>query len=114
MGMDVAFSRKDALEAGMQCVTVPNGSFNEIVDQAESCAKYDYLTPDFKWNQEQAYLEWLCKEDQCIEVPGTNNIVADGGVDCSEDIIVRANRWGRVYEPLTRWLSENDITWTEF
>lgn len=29
-------------------------------------------------------------------------------------IAVRANKWGDAYEPLTRWLKDNNIEWSEF
>ena len=37
--------------------------------------------------------------------------VNDEGLDT---YIVRANKWGRTYKPLTEWLTYNAIEWSEF
>jgi hypothetical protein len=49
--------------------------------------------------------------DRFIRVPGMNHWVEDVGVD---QVIVRANKWGHTYEPLTNWLKVNNIGWSEF
>lgn len=32
----------------------------------------------------------------------------------NEQVVARANKWGRNYEPLTNFLHTNGITWSEF
>ena len=94
MGLDIAFNRKAALDAGLVLEMVQNGS------EGESCSD----DPEFN--------AWLQETTECVHVPYCDHLVSnDGSVT---DIIVRANKWGRTYEPLTQWLMLNNIPWTEF
>lgn len=95
MGLDIAFSRQAAEDAGMKYTLVRNGTKEEI-DAALDIGDHDHA-------------HWLRSYSDCYIIPGTDLVVEDGGDD--EHIIVRANKWGRVYEPLTRWLNENSIPW---
>ena len=106
MGLDIAFNRAAAADAGMEFTNLRNGDDASIAIQLLDwlfCTGY-YLGND--------NLAWLLKEEPCIRVPFSSHYVSDGGLD--EDIIVRANKWGHVHAPLTIWLKKHDITWTEF
>ena len=48
--------------------------------------------------------------EEAIEA-GMEHWVNDEGLDTC---IVRANRWGMTYKPLTEWLTYNAIEWSEF
>jgi hypothetical protein len=101
MGLDVAFSRQRALEAGMT-LTVSTRGRPEEIKKAEA----DKLTdPD--------YLEYLRQEAELVNIPNTV-LIADNNSGSRDHIIVRANKWGRIYTPLTVWLAANGIEWSEF
>lgn len=100
MGLDIAFDRKKAVSAGIVMKMIPNGDAESIARaEADECPDPDYIA-------------WLKAEEPCIQVPGMTGWVSDGGG--KDDFIVRANRWGFVYGPLTDWLRANDIQWDEF
>ena len=105
MGLDIAFNRAAAVEAGIQFEMIPNGDAIRIKE-----VEQELLDNPDSYNTIE-YLKWLKRVDRCILVPGTDHYVEEGGVD---DIIVRANRWGNTYWPLTEWLAANNIKWTEF
>lgn len=93
MGLDVAFDRQQAIAAGMEFETIPNdGTYSEGDD------------PD--------YIAWCKASTDCIKIPGTELYASDDGFE--DHIAVRANKWGRIYEPLTDWLKANNIEWSEF
>jgi hypothetical protein len=90
MGLDVSFNTKKALEAGLV--------IKRVYECRAGWRKNGYIGPDVILD--------------VLEVPGTDICVeADVMV---ENIVVRANKWGRVYEPLTYWLKTKDIAWAEF
>lgn len=98
MGLDIAFNREKALAAGLKVRMVVRGTEEEIAKaKAEGESQY--------------YIDYLSKPEEFIEVPGTEFLASNDGVD---SIVVRANKWGRVYEPLTTWLKVNNIEWGEF
>ena len=99
MGLDVAFDRAQAVAAGLIVFTDTNGTPGEI-----ACAEADQ-------DENPGYVEWLKREEEFIRVPGTELVTH---TDSGDRIIVRANKWGRVYAPLTAWLKANNITWEEF
>ena len=100
MGLDIAFDRKKAIAAGISTKMIQNGCAESIAcAQASECPDLDYLA-------------WLSEEQLCIQVPGMEGWVSDDGV--GKDFVVRANTWGRVYGPLTTWLREHNIEWSEF
>ena len=76
---------------------------------------------DIAFNREQAVAAGITTEtindsDQekfttLVQVPGMDWWVEDTGA--SEQIMVRANKWGRTYEPLTEWLKAHGIEWVE-
>jgi len=98
MGLDISFSREEAVEAGMETSAMRNGS-----DASIQLAEED--------EADCRYLEWLYEVQQVIRVPGMEHWVNDEGLDTC---IVRANRWGMTYKPLTEWLTYNAIEWSEF
>jgi hypothetical protein len=98
MGLDISFSRKEAIEAGMETTAMRNGS-----DASIQLAEED--------EADGRYLEWLYEVQQVIRVPGMEHWVNDEGLDTC---IVRANKWGMTYKPLTEWLTYNAIEWSEF
>ena len=97
MGLDIAFNREKALAAGLVLSKMANGTEDSIA-HAQTCEDTDYL-------------EWLQREEEVVHVPGTNMVVVNDGVD---SIVIRANKWGQIYEPMTTWLKANNIEWTEF
>lgn len=101
MGLDVSFDRAAALAAGLQIVTETNGTLDDIA-RAKS-QRHPEHDPD--------YYAWLTREEDFVIVPFTGQLVHDTGF--GDIIMVRANKWGQVYYPLTRWLSEHNITWDE-
>ena len=99
MGLDIAFNRKAAIKAGMVVERQSCGTEIEIAD-----AKRNFP-------EDTEYIEYLKQTCEVIRVPGST-LMENGGVD--PDIVVRANKWGRNYEPLTQWLKANNIKWSEF
>ena len=94
MGLDIAFDRKKAVAAGLMFEIIPN---DETFDS----------------NDDPDYIEWCLKSQECIAVPNSDHYVAnDSGSD--EYVVVRANKWGHTYYPLTGWLTKHGITWSEF
>ena len=106
MGMDVSFSRKDAINSGLKLVRATNGS-PESIKEAELEAKEN---PS---ERGMGYLKWLQREEELVKVPFTDLLVCNDSSD-DETIVVRANRWGQVYRPLTTWLRNNRIIWDEW
>jgi hypothetical protein len=100
MGLDVAFNRQAAIDAGLHFETLTNGTEDDVA--------YFSALPD----ADPEHLAWLKESTTCIQVPGQDYYVADDGG--AEDVVVRANKWGRTYLPLTLWLKANGIEWTEF
>lgn len=96
MGLDIAFDRDQAIEAGLVLTTVENGTPAAIARAEE--------------DNDQSYARYLRGKTEYVHVPDTHMLVANGGLDC---ICVRANKWGRVYEPMTKWLKDNNIEWSE-
>ena len=99
MGLDIAFNRAAAIAAGIQLKTERVGSDAEI-STARRC------TPE-----DECYIQYLEKVAEYMVLPGTNKLLENGGVD---HIVVRANKWGDNYLPLTTWLKANNIEWSEF
>lgn len=104
MGLDVSFNKELAINAGLITTIMTNGTAEEI-EQAK-------LDPDCV---DHYYIAWLEQEHLHIQVPGCEPVIyVDATDDCDGNLIVRANKWGRVYGPLTEWLLENKIEWMEF
>lgn len=95
MGLDISFDRQAALKAGLVVKQERRGSDEQILN-----AKDD---PDYQW--------YLQRVVEYVLVPEINFWVETSGTDT---IIVRANKWGRTYNPLTQWLKSNNILWDEF
>ena len=103
MGLDISFSREEAIEAGMETSAMRNGS-DESIRKAERDIAEGVL-------DDEDYVKWLYEVQQVVRVPGMEHWVHDEGLDTC---IVRANKWGRTYKPLTEWLTYNAIEWSEF
>jgi hypothetical protein len=99
MGLDISFSREKAIAAGLVTSKGTNGTPDEIERERNST------------HQDPEYLKYLEKEEEFVHVPGTNMLVINDGID---GFLIRANKWGRVYEPMTKWLEANSIPWDEF
>ena len=104
MGLDIAFSRKKAIKAGIELRKREHPS--QAIAEAREAFEYSGSVID------AGYLEYLSRTRTLMAVPYTDHCVQDDGTD--EEIIVRANKWGNTYGPLTKWLSEKKIGWTEF
>ena len=100
MGLDIAFNRAQALKAGLVLTEPkPRGTEEEIQDA--------------EMRDDASYIQYLRTEEVLVQVPGTTgHYVSDDGPETT--IIVRANKWGSTYEPLTKWLIEKNIKWSEF
>ena len=98
MGLDISFDRKKALAAGIEVQVTTRGTEDEILaaSENEDPEGYSYLTELVTFVRVQSMNAWV--ED-------------DGYEDC---FVVRANKWGRTYFPLTNWLRSHDIPWDEY
>ena len=103
MGLDVAFNREQALRAGLTLKIERLGTDEQI-----ERAKQDIADG----NEDPDYLDFLTKIETLVKVPNADHYTDDGGTDT--DIIVRANKWGYTYAPLTEWLASKGIEWSEF
>lgn len=99
MGLDVSFDRNKALAAGLQTKIVHNGSDSD-------------LQMAVKIGEDEDYIQWLQESSECVIIPFTEAFVTNDGV--GDRIIVRVNKWGRNYLPLTLWLKHHNIEWDEF
>ena len=98
MGLDIAFSRELALKAGIEVQLFQNGT--------------DAAVEEARENGDYGYAAWLSNVREHVRVPGMDYWVDSEGSDT--DFVVRANKWGSTYAPLTQWLAANNIDWTEF
>jgi hypothetical protein len=104
MGLDIAFNREAANRAGIETDYLRNSTDDDIIDALiERLVNGAFMYGD-------DHFKWLTEMRQCVKVPGTEYWLNADGVD---DYIVRANKWGVAYEPLTNWLRANNIEWTE-
>lgn len=93
MGLDIVFSRKQAEEAGIEIKIIPNDGIYDDEDDAD-------------------YVAWCKANSECIKVPNTDHYVVNDSAG-TENFMVRANKWGTSYYPLTQWLEANNINWIE-
>lgn len=61
---------------------------------------------------EIVWSEYAEDEEEIVAVPGCEHFVSNDGA--GDNIVVRANKWGNTYAPLTEWLTEHSIPWSEF
>ena len=107
MGLDISFSKDKALEAGLILQIERRGSL-------ESIAEYHNLPLE---EQDPEHLKWLLSPETVATV---NNGISGGMktfyVDdyMNDNLVIRANKWGNNYAPLTLWLTTHNITWDEF
>ena len=99
MGLDILFNRSEAVAAGMEFKTIPNGDDHDY-QIAQEC------------DADPWHLQWLQESSECVIIPLTDALVTNDGI--GDTIVVRANKWGRNYLPLTRWLKHHNIEWAEF
>lgn len=97
MGLDISFNRAAALAAGATFRKERAGNEEEIRLAIQDGDKH--------------YLNYLQSMQEYVRIPGMSWDLHNGGYD---SIVVRANKWGNNYEPLTTWLKANNITWDEF
>lgn len=94
MGLDLVFDRKQAEEAGLQFEVFPNNGTYDEGDDPE-------------------YIEWCKGSEEVIKIPNADHYVSNDSVN-DQVVNVRANKWGNTYHPLTAWLKEHNIPWSEF
>ena len=99
MGLDIRFNRSEALAAGMEVRTVRNGDDHDIQIAQE-------------YESDPEYVAWLQESSECVIIPFTDAPVTNDGI--GDTIVVRANKWGSNYLPLTCWLKRHNIEWDEF
>lgn len=100
MGLDIAFNKKQAEAAGLMFFKRKNGTQEDINNAIAA-------------DDDQDYIDYLKTEETCFRVPGAEQVVV--AHECADgDVSVRANKWGRTYAPLTAWLVEHGIGWSEF
>lgn len=99
MGLDVSFDRQKALAAGLQTKIVRNGTDEDVRIATV-------------WGEDEYYIQWLQESSECVIIPVTEALVTNDGV--GDTIIIRANKWGDNYLPLTLWLKRHNIEWDEF
>ena len=94
MGLDIAFNRQQAVEAGLIIEMIAReGNYSE--------------------DDDPEYIEWCKSVVECIQIPNRDHFVENDSAD-ELSIVVRANKWGHSYDPLTTWLKSNNIKWSEF
>ena len=99
MGLDLSFNKQQALAAGLIITLETNGN-------------QDMIEAAIINNDDPDYIQWLKSDVYVMHVP-TTDIKVDISIGYGL-IIVRANKWGRVYEPLTDWLKAKNINWEEY
>lgn len=104
MGLDIIFSKKAAIEAGIQTRLLPNATDKEV---ARAIAE----------GMSENYIKWLGRTAEHIRVEGMDDRGIPFWVDWGDEpetAVVRANKWGDIYLPLTSWLFANNIEWEEW
>jgi hypothetical protein len=99
MGLSIVFNISEAVEAGLKVFWQANGTPEQIEEERNNPLR------------DPGYYDWLQQESLTVSIPDTDylaNIYAD-----DDSYYVTANKWGRVYEPLTNWLKANNISWDE-
>ena len=105
MGLDIAFNRAKAIAAGLVLKKDTNGTEEDI-------RRVEARSQEKNSHYDQGYIDWLKEDVTLVAVPNTNHYVQDDGLGSL--IVVRANRWGSTYAPLTQWLKQHNIVWSEF
>ena len=103
MGLDISFSKQQAVEAGLHLfVGEPNGC-PQSVQEAED-------------NEDWGYAKWLGERPTLMDIPNTDHCVEyyeSSGARSHPLLFIRANRWGNTFYPITEWLTSHNITWEE-
>lgn len=98
MGLDISFNKEAAVKAGLVLEEGQRGT-EEAVERTRKAGDKDYLG----FLTETCTFMTIPDYDYCTEASVFE-----------ERVIVRANKWGRLYGPLTAFLKANDIPWEEF
>jgi hypothetical protein len=98
MGLDIAFNKAAALTAGLQITYERNGTDEQIAAAIDAA-------------EDDTYIGWLQRVAEMVHIPDTEFCTENCGVN---DIVIRANKWGSIYAPMTAWLKAHNITWSEF
>lgn len=104
MGMDISF-KASAIEQIPELITYfeTNGDAKEIAEARS------FVGPDYP--EEMGYRHWLCAQAEVLWLMDVDIKVV---LWRAEDWVqVTANKWGRVYAPLTQLLEQHDIEWEE-
>jgi len=95
MGLDISFRLKPALDAGMETKTIVESGFRDNdgdMNYPEEILHCVLIPETQSWRDADMYIGKLSGVAKCM---------------------VRANRWGSLHEPLTKFLKANDIDWIE-
>ena len=106
MGLDIAFNKWCADDAGIETTTFLNSNNDQVVDELI----HRLINGCFTYGDD--YFDWMLDITICIRAPGMDHWVAQDGLG-DVDYIVRANKWGITYYPLTTWLEQEGISWVE-
>jgi hypothetical protein len=107
MGLDVGFSIKAANAAGLTHYQGEANGGSEAAIERTIQGEFDDTG-----SIDPGYEDWLRKKPDLIDVPNAEHCVE---VYISDEGMywVRANKWGHTYAPLTEFLSEHGIEWSE-
>ena len=111
MGLDITFSRQEAIDCGFTFEMARNGSDEQIKEYEVERAVDGALAGEYF---DEGYYDWLNTEIELINIPHTSISLVNDGTTTSENCIVRANKWGPAYLPLTTWLKINRVEWQEW
>jgi len=106
MGLDITFSRQEAIDCGFTFEMARNGSDEQIKEYLAEAEREEYY--------DEGYYDWLHTEIELINIPHTSISLINDGTTTSQNCIVRANKWGPAYLPLTTWLKINRVEWQEW
>ncbi len=111
MGLDITFSRQEAIDRGLTFEMARNGSDEQIKEYEAARAVHGALAGEYF---DEDYYDWLTTEIELINIPHTSISLVNGGTPTSRACVVRANKWGPAYLPLTTWLKINRVEWQEW
>lgn len=100
MGLDISFNREQAIAAGLQLNMLARSTEEEIAEALQG-----------PYAEDKDYIQYLQRVEEVVHIPGTEYVAENGGVDT---IVIRANKWGSIYGPITSWLRSHNIEWSEF
>jgi hypothetical protein len=105
VGLDIKFNLSAAVIAGMAIRTETIGDKEAIAMAEKEYAENAYPTA-------KEFLDWVSSTILVATIP---EYIESFVVDAFEnDAVIRANKWGSLYKPLTSFLEVNNIPWEEF